>query len=172
MEFRCLTTTDYDAYYSLRLQSLQECPQMYATDANDWQTAPRPVIERHLQASEANQSPILGTWHSHELVALVGLKPESRPTVAHKASLWGLYVAPPHRRQGIGSRLLAFTITVAKEIEPLRQLRAVVNASSEEAIGLFVSSGFKQFGMEPRAKLVEGTFHDQVYFWYALDESG
>lgn len=172
MQIQHLTTVDYEPYFSLRLQSLRECPHMYATNAGDWQNAPRHVIEHHLHASEINQAPILGVWQDNELVALIGLKPESRPTVAHKATLWGLYVARPHRRQGIGKKLLARAIAVAREIEPLRQLRAVVNATSQEATSLFESSGFKRFGIEPRAKRIDGTYHDQVYYWYPLDEPG
>lgn len=169
MRFRHLTTADYSAFFSLRLKSLQDTPHMFATDAHAWQNSSRPVIENLLQASETKQSPILGAWQDSQLIALMGLKCESRPTVAHKATLWGIFVSPDQRRQGVGKRLLAFTIDGAREIPSLIQLRAVVNASSREAVVFFENSGFQQFGREPRAKLIAGNYHDQIYFWYPLD---
>lgn len=39
----------------------------------------------------------------------------------------------------------------------------------QEEIGLFESSGFRQFGVESPVKLIEGNYHVQAYFWYALD---
>jgi L-amino acid N-acyltransferase YncA len=165
-----LTLPDYEAYFAFRLASLREYPHMYATDANDWENTPREVIERHLQGSETNQLPIVGAWHDEELVGMAGIKPDFRPTVQHKATVWGLCVAPTHQRQGIGTKLLASAINTAREIESLRQLRAVVNATNQEAVHLFHSAGFQEFGREPRAKYIDGVYHDQVYFWYSLDD--
>lgn len=172
MELRKLTPNDFDAYYSLRLESLQRYPMMYATDASDWQAAPREVIEKHLLLSQSEQAPILGVWQDGMLVGLVGLNPGSRPTVRHKGTLWGFYVTPAARRQGIGQALLTRSVLVAKERLHLEQLRVVVTVHEPAALRLFAQFGFREFGREPRAKLLGSVFYDQVYFWYPLAEVG
>lgn len=170
IEYKTLTTADYDNYFALRLEGLQNSPHMYATDANDWQNARREVIEKHLTNSESNEFPILGAWDGDVLVGMVGLQPDIRPTVKHKATLWGVFVKEPYRRQGIGFLLIATAIDMAKEKEGLKQLRAVVNTTNDTAVRLFERAGFEQFGLERRAKFFDGAFHDQAYFWYVIDD--
>lgn len=170
IKYKTLTTADFDSYFALRLESLRNFPHMYATDADDWQKAPREVIEKHLTKSESDEFPILGAWDGDDLVGLVGLQPDFRPTVKHKATLWGVYVKEPYRRQGIGSHLIGTAIEMAKEKEALKQLRAVVNTTNGTAVRLFERAGFEQFGLERRAKFFDGAFHDQAYFWYVLDD--
>jgi ribosomal protein S18 acetylase RimI-like enzyme len=171
MELRKLTPNDFDAYYSLRLESLQQCPIMYATNANDWQAAPREVIEKHLLLSQSEQAPLLGAWQEGVLLGLIGLNPDSRPTVRHKGTLWGFYVVPTARRQGVGRALLEHAVSVAKSKLRLEQLRVVVTVHEPAAVRLFEQFGFRQYGREPRAKLLDGVYYDQVYFWYSLADA-
>lgn len=170
IQIKRLTTADYDAYFTLRLASLRECPHMYATNAEEWENAPRETVEKHLKLSETEQAPILGAWAGDELVGLILVLPDYRPTVQHKATLGGFYVAPAHRNQGIGTKLLAETVNVAEAKPELKQLRAVVNATGLEAVNLFKKAGFRPFGTEIRAKFIDGAYHDQIYYWYDLDE--
>ncbi len=168
MQLQILTTKDFDAYFSLRLESLQQCPMMYATDANDWQAAPREVIEKHLVNSESGQAPILGAWQGRALVGLLGLMPDSRPTVRHKATLWGMYVIPAFRRQGVGRALVHQAVATAQDLPFLRQLRVVATLDGNTLLRFFTSCGFEEYGREPRAKLFNSIYYDQAYFWYPL----
>ena len=168
MKLQTLVPQNYDAYFALRLESLQQCPNMYATDANDWQNAARETIEKHLLLSEADTAPIFGMWHEAELVGQIGLKPESRPTVRHKASLWGLYVKPAFRRQGIGQALVAAAIGSARERPFVEQVRAVATLDGEALLHFFTSCGFVEYGREPRAKLYQGSYYEQAYIWQFL----
>jgi ribosomal protein S18 acetylase RimI-like enzyme len=171
MKLQKLTPNDFDVYYSLRLESLQQCPVMYATDANDWQAVPREVIEKHLLLSQSEQAPLFGAWQAGVLVGLLGLNPDSRPTVRHKGTLWGFYVAPAARRQGIGRALLEHAVLVAKSKLRLEQLRVVVTLHDPAAVRLFEQFGFREYGREPRAKLLDGVYYDQAYFWYPLADA-
>jgi L-amino acid N-acyltransferase YncA len=77
-------------------------------------------------------------------------------------------VTPQHRGNGIGRALLTDAVSLARGMHGRRQLRAVVPTSCHVALALFESSGFQRYGLEPQARLVDGTFHDQVYLWYEL----
>lgn len=168
MKLQTLVAQDYDAYFNLRLESLQQCPNMYATDANDWQAAAPEVIEKHLVLSESGASPIFGAWEVGNLVGLLGLKPDSRPTVRHKASLWGLYVQPNFRRQGVGKGLVTLAIAEAKEMPYLELLRAGATLDGDTLLHFFAACGFREYGREPRSKLFNGVYYDQAYLWCPL----
>ncbi|HVE93075.1 MAG TPA: N-acetyltransferase [Actinomycetota bacterium] len=169
-EVRRLVPSDFDQYYETRLAALVESPAAYATDAEAWRTASRSTIERHLQRSaDEPGSPILGAWEQDDLIGLVGISREQRPSVAHKAGLWGWHVRPEFRHQGVGRSLVTAAISAARTAEGLRQLRAVVPASGAAALSLLESEGFKRFGLEPDARRMDTGFVDQVYLWYLLE---
>lgn len=171
-EVRRLVTDDFDQYYEVRLAGLIECPAAFTTDADAWRSASKETIERHLELSQDGQAPILGAWQGAELVGLIGMNPEQRASVSHKAGLWGFYVLPDHREQGIGGGLLTDMIGVAKTMPNLRKLRAVVPTSCGKALSLTSKLGFEQFGLEREARQVDGLFHDQSYLSYSLYDKG
>ena len=169
MKINRLTPKDYEHFYSLRLASLEGCPEEFATDAEGWKNAPRETINKLLIHSQERQdAPILGAWKNDELVGLVGVNRDLRPSVMHKSSLWGLYVLPERRKLGLGSALLDEVIKIAHETSDLRLIRAVVTITSKDAISLLKKYGFKVFGQEPEAKRLNDEYYDQIYLWLPL----
>jgi len=169
MQISRLTPKEYDQFYALRLESLETCPEEFATDAEAWKNASRETINKLLIISdERTDAPIFGAWEGEMLVGLVGVNHDLRPSVRHKSTLWGLYVTPAHRRQGIGYGLLNEVVKVLKEEPDLRLIRAVVTITSEDALALLKKQGFKVYGQEPEAKQLNGKLYDQVYLWLPL----
>ena len=170
-EIRALTSSDHDDYHRVRLAGLEECPWAFATGAEEWRSAGREVIDGHLRSSESGpDAPILGALSTADgLVGLLGMRRDPRPSVRHKASLWGLYVLPPWRRQGVARVMLSEMITVAGTVDGLRQLRATVPVTGG-ALAVFEQAGFARFGIEVDAKQVDGRFYDQAYVWLRVGE--
>lgn len=167
MKISRLTPKDYGQFYSLRLESLGACPEEFATDADAWKGASRETINRLLiNSEERKDTPILGARKDDVLIGLIGVNRDLRPSIKHKSTLWGWYVTPAHRRQGVGQALLGEMIK-AQEPE-IRLIRAVVTVTSKSALSLLEKQGFKVYGQEPEAKQVGDKFYDQVYLWLRL----
>ncbi|MGH2397557.1 MAG: GNAT family N-acetyltransferase [bacterium] len=158
-----LSINDRDEFHTLRLVGLESHPEAFATDDEDWRSAPQETIDAMLrQSGSTGDRPIWGAFGPH-LVGVVGLRREPRPSTRHKASLWGLYVDPNHRRKGVGKELLAELLRHAESMSGLEQIRLVVTADNAAAIALFDRFGFRSYGKEERARLVNGRYYDQVY---------
>jgi len=169
MKISRLTPTEYDPFYALRLESLKTCPQEFATDADAWENAPPETINKLLVTSlQRKDAPIFGAWEGENLVGLIGVNRDLRPSVKHKSTLWGLYVTSAQRKRGIGLALLKEVIRTLKENPDLRLIRAVVTVTSNDAITLLKNQGFKIFGQEPEAKRIGDNYYDQVYMWLSL----
>ena len=77
----------------------------------------------------SSESMVLGAF-APELVGTVGLYREFKRKTAHKAHIWGMYVMPSRRGQGIGRRLFAALIDAAGEAyQILQRLVALLYAS-------------------------------------------
>lgn len=171
MRIQRLLPSDYDSFYQLRLDSLEQHPETYATDAQAWKNASKEAIERLLlNSQEREDMPIIGAWVDNQLAGMVGMNRDLRPTIAHKATLWGLFVSPPHRRQHIGRALLKEVLACARSTPELILVRAVVNINSIAALALLKEGNFKEYGREPKAKKIGETFYDQIYLWYDLTQ--
>jgi ribosomal protein S18 acetylase RimI-like enzyme len=169
MKISRLTPKNYDKFYSLRLESLEACPEEFATDTDAWKNASRETINKLLITSEERKyAPIFGAWKEENLVGLIGVNRDLRPSVRHKSTLWGMYVTHAHRRQGIGHALLDEVVEVLKEDPDLRLIRAVVTVTSKDALTLLKKQGFKIYGQEPEAKRLDDKYYDQVYLWLPL----
>ena len=106
------------------------------------------VRERLRQVSP--DSIIIGAF-APELVGTLGLYRDSHIKAAHKAHIWGTYVAASYRRQGIASQLLAAAIQHARSLPGITIVHLGVSSAASTAQRLYERHGFRIWGSEPDA---------------------
>ena len=122
---RKLTSSDHSHFRDFRLLGLELNPVAFATMASTWRNASPEMTISALKDSESESSSVvLGSFDGDTLVGMVGLKRDGRESVGHKATLWGLFVAPESQRKGIGKALLDEAIKEARNLG-LRYLRLI-----------------------------------------------
>ena len=94
-------------------------------------------------------------------MAVVGLVREHHVKLAHKAFIWGMYVAPESRGRGSGAALLSFALEHAERALHVRQVNLGVNTKNTAAVSLYRRLGFQQYGLEREFLQVGGAFHDE-----------
>ena len=160
MRIRRLTPSDASAYQALRLAALQDTPSAFGSSYEEERDRPESEIEARL-APQGDRG-VFGAFEVDTLIGLVGLRREGMKNRAHKAGIWGMYVAPAARGKGIGRALLLEALALARSVPGLRQVNLAANAGNAAAIRLYESAGFKAFGREPGAMLIDGELHDEV----------
>lgn len=167
MNIRQLDTVDASAFQALRLAGLLECPTAFASShAEEADLAVETV------AARLAPSGVFGVYGAFDaaagLVAVAGLGREQMQQLAHKAMLWGMYVAPGFRRSGLGRRLVSHLLASAAAEPGLRQVMLGVNAGNVAARAMYESLGFVAWGTEPGSLRVAGEAHDEVWMSMAL----
>lgn len=162
---RNLTEKDFGEYYRIRLQALEQFPIAYSSMPKFFKDCPREKHIALLKDSGSKSSFFLkGYFIEDELVGLIGMLPESRESVNHKASMWGFYVDPKYQGNGYGRELLNAFLEDAKNDNKLRYIRLMVADNCKPAIALFTSVGFEKYGHEKESiRDNEGNFFDQIY---------
>jgi ribosomal protein S18 acetylase RimI-like enzyme len=150
---------DAAAYRALRLRGLLEHPDAFTSSHAEESERPLAVTERRI----APDSPdwVFGAFVGAELAGVVGLTREPRAKNRHKAAIFGMYVAPEHRRRGIGASLVRYAIDAARAQSGLEQLVLTVTDTNVAARTLYEHFGFRSFGVEPRAICFGGTYFDK-----------
>jgi RimJ/RimL family protein N-acetyltransferase len=158
-EVRQLGPESAAAYRDLRLRGLKEHPDAFTSSYEEDREKPLAAAERRL-ASDSDDR-VWGAWVDGVLAGVAGLAREHRAKNRHKAVVFGMYVAPEHGRRGIGATLLRHVIDEARRQPGLQQLVLTVTQTNAGARTLYERTGFRSFGVEPRAIRVGDAYFDK-----------
>lgn len=162
---RPLTTNDVHAFLALRKRS-------WSTDPLSWDHAPDekadPEKWKAIISGWDNGSALLGYFLTEEkkrpkLVGLTGLERFYAPKRSHRAMIWGVYVSPEVRGQGISGKLLEESLARARKMEGLHHVILSVSHHAKAAIRLYERAGFVEWGREPAAARTGDVFMDEIH---------
>lgn len=168
MEIRVLTAADAAEFRAIRLRALRENPEAFGSSYAD--EVERPLADVATRLIGSAGSFVLGGALSPggPLVGTAGCHRESQRKRRHVAMVWGMFVAPEARGHGLGGALLDALIARAETLPDLEQLTLAVLPENAAARQLYVSRGFRSFGIEPRALKDEVRAYDLEHFWRPL----
>jgi ribosomal protein S18 acetylase RimI-like enzyme len=149
---RRLTQADTHPYVALRTDGLERAPFSFAASPSD-DRAQSPDFVREM-LGHPDQA-VFGAFSS-TLVGIVGVYRDSKLKMAHKCHVWGLYVAPEVRRQGVARRLILEAIRFGQSLPGVTHIHLVVNERTRDAMTLYTNMGFVTWGVEPAGLRVEG----------------
>lgn len=161
---RQLVSSDALALALLRRRALEEAPLAFAASLSDDRALSLEFLVKALD--DVEEQAVFGGFDGADLVGMAGVVRDSKVKRRHKASIWGMYVAPEGRRKGIARALLSSVIEHARGWK-IEQLYLSVSAAAPEARRLYESVGFRPWGREPRALAWNGHHVDEDHL--ALD---
>ncbi len=158
---RLATVPDAPSLRALRLEALRQHPDAFGMDEATELAAPLSTWTERLARSGGADSAIFVAAADDDLAGMAGIYRSSGAKNAHNASIWGMYVRPACRQQGLATRLLAACEGWAREQGVLILKLAAVSTNSA-AILCYAHAGFVVYGVEPRALQIEGRFYDEL----------
>ena len=173
VQIRPLTEADAEIYHALRLRALKEHPTAFAQPYESQAATPMSDVRQRLkEASESPDDFILGLFSGDALIGMVGFRRERRDRVWHKGTIWGMYIAAEVQGRGHGRALMREAISRASSMPGLEQISLGVISGNEYARNLYLSLGFESYGLEKRAIVVNGEYHDDELLQMFLDTDG
>jgi len=170
VEVRRLARDDAAALARLRRESLEREPLAFGSsvdaDPHGSEAAFRDSLGRGDEVAVFGAFAVAG-----ELVGMVGIARSPRGKRRHKAGVFGMYVAKPWRRRGLGRLLMEQAIASARGWPDVEEVALSVTTAAPGARQLYESLGFRPWGTEPRAILHEGRYEDEVHLVLALADT-
>jgi RimJ/RimL family protein N-acetyltransferase len=167
MNIRRLTPSDASAFQSLRLAGLNEAPTAFGSSYAEEKDQPTSAVATRLE-NRVDQA-VFGAFSGQDLVGVVALGKERMNNLAHKGFIWGMYVKPQFRGSGVARALLEQALAFAATVPGMRQVNLSVNSSNAAAARLYESVGFRAFGHERGAMLINGELHDETHMSLQLN---
>ena len=164
LSIRALAAADLAAYKRLRDVTLAAEPEAFMSDAAEElpKSAQSYLPRLGLDRPEGGQF-TLGAFFGGEqqLVGAVTCERELRVKGRHIGHVAGMMVLAGARGQGVGRRLLADCIALARLASGMEMLTLSVTATNRTAVGLYARAGFTRYGTLVHAIKLGGQYHDK-----------
>jgi ribosomal protein S18 acetylase RimI-like enzyme len=160
MNIRALTTSDVPAFIALRREALRDSPWAFAaSEDSDVGVNPDLMSQRILEPGQT----IVGAFDGEQLIGIAGMVRNRHGKMAHRANVWGVYVTPSTRGRGVAEAIMRELLTIARSWPGLDSVSLQVSARAEGAKRIYERLGFKQWGVEPAALMLDGIAYDEAH---------
>lgn len=154
--FRRFNADEAAAWQKIRLEALANAPEAFGQTLEHAQK--QPIDDFRETVSGA--FPPFAAFDGDKAVATAGFHILGGPKMSHRGVLWGMYVSPAYRSQGIGRKLIGSIIDSARG--RVEQIHLNVVTTNTAAYNLYRSMGFTAYGIEPRALRYGGRDYDEA----------
>jgi ribosomal protein S18 acetylase RimI-like enzyme len=155
VQIRRLLPADAALYREIRLEALTLVPEAFSSTF-----AAESVEPLSWFAARLDRAVVFGAVADGDLLGIAGFFAKQGRKEAHKGALWGMYVRPNARQQGVGRRLVEAVIEHARRHVELLQLTVV--SGNVPARQLYAGLGFVEYGIEKNALQEDGRYWDEI----------
>jgi ribosomal protein S18 acetylase RimI-like enzyme len=154
-QIRRLAAADAADYRAIRLAALKGDALAFGSTYEA--EAGRPLT--HF-AERLATSAVHAAYGEAGVLGMAGFKRQAGARDRHKGFVWGTYVRPEMRRQGVARALMEAVVGEASTV--VEQLTLCVVQDNAAALALYRELGFEVYGVEPRALKGAGGYADEV----------
>lgn len=142
MKIRALEPHETPLHREVRLRALRDAPEAFGESAAEVEARPYSYWEDLTRSVAARQVMLLACEGDAIHGSTYGLRDSARGDAGRVGGTW---VAPSHRRRGIGTALLQAVKAWARD-QGFRRLRLWAPAASAAALALYRRTGFRETG--------------------------
>lgn len=164
-----LARTHAPIYREMMQAAYAQAPEAWISTARERDGLPLQWWENRIEGSDQT-SVAFGAFVEGALVGMAGIRFGGLCKTRHKATLFGMYVAPQHRASGLGKQRVHATLEHARSRGGITVVQLNLIEGNDSAMALYEACGFKTYAMEPRALHADGRDRSIINMWLELPD--
>ncbi len=162
-EIRPLEASDFQPFLNIQRVALLNSPEVFGSDYDWFDTLS--ILSKEQRYERYMLFPyqyLLGAiLPDGQVAGMVGFSNDhTRTKIKHKGRIWGMYVIPEYRGQGVASAMVASVLNTAEEIG-VEQIHLSVSTDNKDSYSLYLRLGFTVYGLETHAMKVGEQYVDE-----------
>lgn len=156
---------DAERYWVLRKRMLEESPWAFSSDVEtDRAREPGAFARRLAEGLTRGGFGVMACAdEGGALTAAAGLMRRPKPKIEHRAEIWGVFVRPDVRGQGLGRTVVRAAVREVLTWPGVDSVGLSVSMRSQQALRLYKSLGFRVWGREPDCLRLGGVSYDELH---------
>ncbi|MCX7997022.1 MAG: GNAT family N-acetyltransferase [Patescibacteria group bacterium] len=148
----------WQEYRDLWLEALRETPEAFAADYDTQAKVPDEIWRERLEEVLRETTAVMVFAQvDNQLVGMIGAYYEENPKFSHIATIWGVYVKPEFRKQGIATDLANELIEKIKRNPAIKKIKNYSVTTGQMAVTVYKNHGFEIVGIsKEELKTAEG----------------
>ncbi len=139
----------------LRLGALKNDPTAFSSSNREEENLSEDEWKRRVKNA-------LFAFSNDELVGMITYTFENKSKTKHIANIFGVYIIPEYREQGIGKKLINEVLKKIQNNKDIVKIKLSVNPEQKEAVKLYENAGFITVGQLKKELQVENKFYDEL----------
>ena len=156
VRIRKLPAGRWKDFRDLRLKALKTDPAAYGGSYEEEVELKEEEWRRRIKSA-------IFALSDDEPIGMIVLYFDLRPKTRHIADIYGFYVRPEHRGEGIGTRLFERAMALARRNRRIIKVSLAVNPEQRTALRIYRKAGFVVTGRTERELKVGGKFYGMVF---------
>jgi GNAT superfamily N-acetyltransferase len=173
VEIRLLNERDAQTLWNFRMLALQSDPWSFVESPEELQKIPVAEYATRLSANKTDHADnfVYGAFEQEKLLGMVGFYQEQPLKRRHKGWIWGVFVAPEARGQGLSKKLMRAAIERASTIRGLEIILLTVSVGQSVPRRLYESLGFRGIGIEPQGLKIGPEHLDEEHMYLKISKN-
>ena len=158
-----LNPEEWRKYKDIRLKALKTNPTAFLNTYADALTYPDEKWRTQLEQSQKGEEiRILFAKDDEKIIGMNAFHWSPKPVIKHIAQIFGVFISPEYRGQGVGRILMQEVISEIKKNPQFIKITLGVNAENSSALKLYESCGFKVVGKHAKELKFGEKFCDEL----------
>lgn len=161
VEIGSIPLNAWDDYRDLWLEALKETPEAFAADYTEQSTTPENIWRQRLRSVvEEKDALMVFAKIGPKLVGMIGAYFDTNPKFRHIATIWGAYVKPEYRKQGVATDMANALLLKLKDRSEIKKVKTYAITNAHLAVNVYKNFGFDIIGISKEELRVDDKYYD------------